>query len=117
MDAKKVLPLLKYCRRHLEQSGFRTAETDALIAEAEHEAQTRGWSPGSEPPSGDAPHRMILLLEKPNQIVYHGYLSAREDEIAYCFVSDGFRGVAADRVLWQDLPPLPEMAARKAAGS
>lgn len=74
----------------------------ALLAAAEHEVQTGGWKPGTEPP-GDSSIKLVLRFESgPLTFLYLGsYVFGRWRNYQTGLVDDDVR-------LWRDLPPLPE---------
>lgn len=115
MDAKKVLAVLKdvsighfgfdqcpscgYLMRY-GQDHKEDCKLAALMLEAEHEAASGGWKPGTEPPS----HHRFVAAET----------SARPGLVSIAWCADygewkshnGATLAFVDR--WHELPPLPE---------
>lgn len=115
MDAKKVLAVLRaieyggdtlYCPGCGFLMGMPHRDgcsLAALIAEAEQEAQTGGWNPGTEPP----PEREVVEVQRSNPMCaitfrYFGYMFQgvwRDYQTAV---------IIDDVKWWHALPPLPE---------
>lgn len=130
MDANKVMEVLAQCG-HYSAFGqdkneikictycagfdkhYDDCELAALITAAEHEAQTGGWKPGTEPPSDDREvdlcfkmygkmHRCVARFEHEPQFDFpqHFYMAGDRSRIFKVEIVVG----------WHDLPPLPEQA-------
>lgn len=112
MDAKRVLAALRQfefqcgCFHPHETIPCSTphkagCELAALLAEVEHEAQTGGWKPGTEPPDSN---RLI-------EVGYEIITGMRRDYGRYVNQRWKLGGLTMNSTCircWRDLPPLPE---------